>query len=264
MPFQAVLPSLGASEVGSARADVREAAEGDVIGGRATVQCFRSRVRSVDERQRVRTREREREGVRGQERWCVVAKQRLITKSPSIMLVVPCLPSRPGSLSLSISLSHTHTHIHVITQGLHFHFNSSVKGNKRMEALRIWKRGPETVTRLQLCGILLFYLMAGIRMQSTQLQIQSPKTSLTDCAEIYGAFYSSSRTRFYTICVEIDSSVTEVLQRFPLGTDPQLTATHVAPWQIATGTGRTIKGDKFSWPLWVCGKWKVAGLFCNS
>lgn len=97
-------------------------------------------------------KEREREGVRGQERWCVVAKQRLITKSPSIMLVVPCLPSRPGSLSLSLCLSHKHTHIYTQTHSrarahthrfLYFHFNYLIKGNKRTGALWIWKRGPE-------------------------------------------------------------------------------------------------------------------------
>lgn len=39
--------------------------------------------------------EREEESVRGHERWCVVAKQRLVTKSPSILLMLPCPPSRP-------------------------------------------------------------------------------------------------------------------------------------------------------------------------
>lgn len=109
-----VVPTSSHLLVHLKRGDVWNTAEGGVMGGRATEQCFRSWVRSVDERQRVRKRERE--GVRGQERWCVVAKQRLITKSPSIMLVVPCLPSRTGSLSLSLFLSltniHTYTFIH--------------------------------------------------------------------------------------------------------------------------------------------------------
>lgn len=96
---------------------------------RATVQCFRSWVRSVDERQRVRKREGG--GVRGQERWCVVAKQRLITKSPSITVVVPCPPSRPETLSLSHARAYRDTR----TLALHFpHFNYSIRGNKRMGA----------------------------------------------------------------------------------------------------------------------------------
>lgn len=58
LPSPVCLPSLGAPEEGSVGGDVQETAEGDVMGGRATVQCFRSWVRSVDERQRVRKRKR--------------------------------------------------------------------------------------------------------------------------------------------------------------------------------------------------------------
>lgn len=68
-------------------------------------QC--STVRAGGELEMVETK-RERGGreegrVRGHERWCVVAKQRLITKSPSILLVLPCPPSRPEL--------HTHSHL---------------------------------------------------------------------------------------------------------------------------------------------------------
>lgn len=78
-------------------------------------------------------RERERKGVRGQERWCVVAKQRLITKSPGIMLVVPCLRSRPESLSLC----RAYIHVYIFTLII------KMNGNKRTDTFGIWKRAPE-------------------------------------------------------------------------------------------------------------------------
>lgn len=125
------------------------------------------------------------------------------------------------------------------------------------------KARSRTVTRLQLCGILLFYLTVDIRMQSTQLQIQSPKTSLTDCAEIHGAFYSSSLTRFYTICVK---SIALSQRRC---TDSHLGQTPGSPpltlprdWSRLAEIGAS-KAVNSPGP-WVCGKWKVAELFCNS
>lgn len=117
------------------------------------------------------------------------------------------------------------------------------------------KARSRTVTRLQLCGILLFYLMVDIRMQSTQLQIQCPKTSLTDCVEIHGAFNSSLFTRFYIICVK--SIADRGTAQIPTWDGPRLTATRVAPWPIATGRDRTIKGGKFSWSMWLWGKCRV-------
>lgn len=53
-----VVPTSSFLKMEGVRGDVWKTAEGGVMGGRATVQCFRSWVRSVDERQIVRKRER--------------------------------------------------------------------------------------------------------------------------------------------------------------------------------------------------------------
>lgn len=68
---------------------------GENKGGRATVQYSESKGSSGEGRDKERKRGKGGGWVRGHERWCVVAKQQLITKSPSILLVMPCPPSRP-------------------------------------------------------------------------------------------------------------------------------------------------------------------------
>lgn len=93
--------------------------EGDESGewknrwGEEEQQCSRVRERGgevVDGRDKERKGEGMEEGrVRGQERWCVVARQRLITKSPSILPVLPCPPCRPELHTQTHTHPHTHT-----------------------------------------------------------------------------------------------------------------------------------------------------------
>lgn len=73
--------------------------------------------------------------VRGQERWCVVARQRLITKSPSILPVLPCPPCRPEL--------HTQTHTHPHT---HTNRQTQTRGQRsRMTAQSEWRRKEITL-----------------------------------------------------------------------------------------------------------------------
>lgn len=78
---------------------------GENKGGRATVQYSESKGSSGEGRDKERKGGKGGGWVRGHERWCVVAKQQLITKSPSILLVMPCLPSKAWI---------THTHVHTV------------------------------------------------------------------------------------------------------------------------------------------------------
>lgn len=112
------IPSAGGNEC--EKSIVKENAESDVSEGMRPVEKVEvggETVQYTESRRLVDEWDKEREkgvGVRGQERWCVVAKQRLITKSPSIVLALPCPPSRPESLILFLTYTHTRA-VYVLT-----------------------------------------------------------------------------------------------------------------------------------------------------